>query len=192
MSDHLDAHFDLTICDREPITRLDQIQDFAFLLAMTNDWTVVRVSSNTHDFLSVSPEQLLGSRFDIWLTKAALHKIRTRLALLASTGSERLFDLTLVPAMPPLDVSIHFQDDLLIVEGEFSQKTDEPEVASMVRAMAARLAKANTLDKFHTDAARQVLAISGFDRAMIYRFDEHGAGEVIAESTRAGVESFLA
>lgn len=191
MSDPLDADIDLTICDREPITRLDQIQDFAFLIAMTNDWTIVRVSANAHDFLQVRPEELLGSRLDVWTTKPALHAIRTRVALLASTGNERMFGLKLVPAMPPLDISIHFQDDLLIVEGEFSQRSDDPEVASMVRAMAARLAKATTLEKFHTDAARQMLAISGFDRVMIYRFDELGVGEVIAESTRAGVESFL-
>lgn len=191
MPDQPNTDIDLTICDREPITRLDQIQDFAFLIAMTNDWTIVRVSANAYDFLQVRPEQLLGSRFDVWTTKPALHAIRTRVALLASTGSERMFGLKLVPAMPPLDVSIHFQDDLLIVEGEFSQKSDDPEVASMVRAMAARLAKATSFEKFHTDAARQVLAISGFDRVMIYRFDEAGAGEVIAESIRAGVESFL-
>ena len=33
---------DLTICDREPITKLDLIQPFGFLLALSNDWTVAR------------------------------------------------------------------------------------------------------------------------------------------------------
>ena len=182
---------DLNACDREPITRLDRIQDFAFLIAMANDWTIVRASENVKSFLKATPDKLLGSRFDVWIAPTALHDIRNRMAILASTGSERLFDVKLVQGMPAVDLSIHFQGDLLIIEGERSQKSEQMEAASMVRAMAARLVKASTLDKFHTDAARQVLAITGFDRIMIYRFDDDGNGAVIGESTRAGMESFL-
>ena len=191
MSDHISIPPDLTDCDREPITRLDRIQSFAFLVAMANDWTVVRASGNVKSFLKTPPAKLLGSRFDVWITQTALHDIRNRMAILGSTGSERLFDVKLVQGMPSVDLSIHFQGDLLIIEGERSQNVEQMEAASMVRAMAARLIKAPTLEKFHTDAARQVLAITGFDRIMIYRFDKDGNGAVIGESTRAGVESFL-
>jgi light-regulated signal transduction histidine kinase (bacteriophytochrome) len=55
---------DLTICDREPITRLDRIQSFGFLLALANDWTIVRASENLKAFLGVSAEQALGQRFE--------------------------------------------------------------------------------------------------------------------------------
>jgi hypothetical protein len=34
------------------------------------------------------------------------------------------------------------------------------------------------------DAVRQVRAITGFDRVMIYRFHDDGVGEVVAEATR--------
>lgn len=191
MSDDRNLTRELTVCDREPITRLDQIQSFAFLIAMTNDWTIVRASENVQSFLQVTPPQLLGSRFDVWISKAALHAIRTHLATLASTGSERLFDIALVEGAPPLDLAMHFQNDLLIIEGEVSQPAADFDIAPMIRAMVARLAKAPSLERFHTDAARQVLAVTGFDRVMIYRFDDSGAGAVIAESTRAGIESFL-
>jgi light-regulated signal transduction histidine kinase (bacteriophytochrome) len=36
-----------------------------------------------------------------------------------------------------------------------------------------------------------VRALTGFDRVMIYRFDEDGSGEVVAESARNGPPSFL-
>ena len=61
----------------------------------------------------------------------------------------------------------------------------------MVRAMAARRDKAPTIAKFQNDAARQVLALTGFDRVMVYQFDSEGHGEVIAESARPGMESSL-
>jgi light-regulated signal transduction histidine kinase (bacteriophytochrome) len=59
--------------------------------------------------------------------------------------------------------------DLLIIEGEDSQPDGRMEAASMVRAMIARLAQAATLEAFHRNAAKQVRAIIGFDRVMIYR-----------------------
>ncbi|EIZ78107.1 bacteriophytochrome protein [Novosphingobium sp. Rr 2-17] len=186
-----DSNPDLTLCDREPITRLDQIQDFAFLVAMANDWTIVRASENCDKFFKATPERLLGTRFDKWISETALHDIRNRMTILASTTGERIFDLRLVQGLPAVDLSIHFQGDLLIIEGERTQKAERMEAASMVRAMAARLGKAPTIAKFHHDAARQVLAITGFDRVMIYQFDSDGHGDVIAESTRTGMESFL-
>jgi light-regulated signal transduction histidine kinase (bacteriophytochrome) len=39
--------------------------------------------------------------------------------------------------------------------------------------------------------AREVRALTGFDRVMVYRFDQDGAGEVIAESARSGIDSYL-
>src|SRR3984885_6049868 len=48
-----------------------------------------------------------------------------------------------------------------------------------------------SLEAFHRDAARQVRALTGFDRVMIYRFAEDGVGEVIAEVAKPGVESYL-
>ena len=47
------------------------------------------------------------------------------------------------------------------------------------------------LRTFYRVAAREMRAITGFDRVMIYRFDHDGSGEVIAESARSGLESYL-
>jgi light-regulated signal transduction histidine kinase (bacteriophytochrome) len=186
------ANPDLTICDREPITRPERIQSFGFLLALSNDWTIVRCSESLKAFLAVSPEQALGQRFDSLISEQATHDIRNRMAMLFSTGAERLYGLRLLAGRKrALDLCVHLSNDLLIIEGEDSQPDGRMEAASMVRAMIARLAQAPTLEAFHRNAARQVRAITGFDRVMIYRFDEAAAGEVIADSTGSGVDSFL-
>jgi light-regulated signal transduction histidine kinase (bacteriophytochrome) len=51
---------DLTICDREPITRLQRIQTFGFLVAMSSDWVITFVSSNLQSILGVEPAATLG------------------------------------------------------------------------------------------------------------------------------------
>jgi light-regulated signal transduction histidine kinase (bacteriophytochrome) len=186
------AEPDLTFCDREPITRLDRIQSFGFLLALSNDWTIVRCSENLKAFLAVSPEQALGRRFDGLISEQATHDIRNRMAMLFSTGAERLYGVKLLAERKrAFDLCVHLSSDLLIIEGEDSQPDGRMEAASMVRSMIARLAQVATLEAFHRNAARQVRAITGFARVMIYRFDEAAAGEVIADSTGSGVDSFL-
>ena len=182
---------DLTTCDREPITFLDTIQSFGFLVALSNDWTIVRASSNLGEFLDVEASEALGMRLDTIISKSAGDDIRNRMAMLYATGSERLFDVKLLKKHGLFDINLHFVGELLILEGERSHTGDRIEAASMVRAMMSRLAKTTSIQAFHRDAARQARIITGFDRVMIYRFDATGAGEVIAESTTSGVEGFL-
>lgn len=57
--------------------------------------------------------------------------------------------------------------------------------------MMSRLDHTETLEAFFREGARQARALTGFDRVMVYRFDEGGSGEVVAEAARAGIGSFL-
>ena len=183
---------DLTECDREPITRLERIQSFGFLLAVSQDWTIVRASANLETFLGIRPEQAIGQIADGLLNGEALHDIRNRmLPLFFTRGSERLFGVKLREGYPLFDLAVHHSAPYYILEGEPSGTTGQIDAATMVRAALARLQSQKSLDKFHLEAARQVRFITGFDRVMIYRFDEQGAGEVIAESLSEGMASYL-
>lgn len=182
---------DLTACDREPITRLDRIQSFGFLLALANDWTIARASANCGEMLGTDATALIGKPLDSIISRQALHEIRNRMTILQATSGERLYNVHLLSAKRRFDLSLHYSGDLLILEGEPSSPQDQLEAASMVRAMIERLRRAKTLPEFHRDAARQVRAITRFARVMVYRFSEAGDGEVIAESTQSNVESYL-
>ena len=102
------AEPDLTICRPGPITRLDRIQSFGFLLALSNDWTIVRASENLKAFLGVSVEQALGRRFDSLISDQATHDIRNRMAMLFSTGAERLYGVRLLAGRQrAFDICLH-------------------------------------------------------------------------------------
>lgn len=51
---------DLDQCAHEPIAFLNRVQGFGFLLAPTNDWTIVRASANLNAFLGTEAEQAIG------------------------------------------------------------------------------------------------------------------------------------
>ena len=146
---------DLTLCDREPITRLERIQSFGFLLAMSKDWIVARASANLVNFLGIEPAAAIGMRLDELIDPESLHSLRNRMAFLVATQStERLYGLKLVPARPCFDVSIHYANSMIILEGEPTNPDDGMDAASLVRAMVARLSTQKTLEAFHRDAAR--------------------------------------
>jgi len=181
---------DLTLCDQEPITLLEQVQSFGFLLAVANDWSIVRASANLGEMLGLDPATVLGQRLDRTLGSEAVQKLRLSMASLTAVGNQRIFGVDLRPGRGLFDLNLHLTGDVMVVEGE-PAKGDPVEAVTMVRAMMARLARSATLGDFHHDAARQLRGLVGFDRVMIYRFGADGAGEVIADSTEPGVESFL-
>lgn len=183
---------ELTVCDREPITRLEAIQGFAFLLALSSDWTVVRASANLGDLIGVAAADAIGASIADLIDDLALHDIRNRVVVLNATrGSERLYGVRLTADDTLFDVALHRSGDLLVIEGEPSGQNGGADAASLVRTMVARLNTMETMDGFHRDCARQVRALTSFGRVMIYRFDANGDGEVIAESINGEADSFL-
>jgi light-regulated signal transduction histidine kinase (bacteriophytochrome) len=183
---------DLSICDREPITRLERIQSFGFLLAMSRNWIITRASANLAAMLGVEARGALGMTLDNLVDKESLHEIRNRMTGLSITGGvERMYGVKLVEGRAPFDIAIHYSGDLCVLEGEAAGLDSRMDAASLVRKMVARLNTLPSLDAFHRDAARQVRALTGFDRIMIYRFAESGVGEVIAEVANPGMESYL-
>lgn len=182
---------DLTNCDREPIHTPGLIQPLGFLIALSSDWLITRASANTAEFIGQSPEALLGRPLSDVFGPEAVHAIRNRVALLRGPdATERMFRLPLAGIEQLFDVALHLSDGGIVVEAEPCQ----PELgdgAGTIRSMMARLDQARTMETFLREGARQVRALTGFDRVMVYKFDADGNGEVVAEAARSGIGSFL-
>jgi len=182
---------DITNCEREPIHVLGTIQPFGFLVAVSSDWLVSRVSSNIAEFTGAERDDVLGRPLFEVFHPEAVHLIRNRVAMLRGADAvERMFSVDLLAGRPPFDLAVHFSGSSVVIEAE-PAKGDEIEVASLVRSMIGRLQASETMAAFYREGARQVRALTGFDRVMVYRFDASGSGEVVAEALRPGVDSFL-
>lgn len=182
---------DLTNCDREPIHVLGAVQPFGFLIAVGADWLVSRVSSNIEQFVGAAPTEALGVPLDRIFLPEAVHKLRNMAAMLRGPDAvERAFAVQLTDDARHYDVAIHFSDRWLVVEAEPSHPAPS-DAASLVRRIMTRVRQVDSLQQFLQEGARQIRAVSGFDRVMVYRFDATGAGEVVAEARSADVDSFL-
>ncbi|MGR8925519.1 HWE histidine kinase domain-containing protein [Rhizobium leguminosarum] len=183
---------DLTNCDREPIHQLGSVQPFGFLLAVSSDWIVIRASANLAEFLGVTEANALGRPVISLISPEALHAIRNKLTTLrGSDVVERIFGIALTRDQNTFDLAVHLNEGQVIIEGERCQEDRHDAASLSMRSMMSRLDHTETLEAFFREGARQARALTGFDRVMVYRFDESGSGEVVAEAARAGIGSFL-
>ncbi len=126
------------------------------------------------------------------LLPEALHALRGRLQLLGAPDAvERLFGLKLTNSGRLHDVAIHLSARTIIIEIERHEASKVMDYVGYVRPMIERIKRAETVEALCEVAARQLKALVGFDRIMVYRFAEDGAGEVIAESLTGDMEPFL-
>jgi light-regulated signal transduction histidine kinase (bacteriophytochrome) len=183
---------DLTNCDQEPIHILGAVQPYGFLIAISNEWVIRRVSANCVDFIGKAPEEMIGASLTSVFQPEAVHAIRNRMALLRGEDAvERMFGLQLMPDGPLFDIAIHISERSMVIEVEPAPEHQEGDATGTLRAMMSRLNQADSIESFYREGARQVRALTGFDRVMVYRFDETGSGEVVAEAARTGIGSFL-
>lgn len=182
---------DLTNCDREPIHVPGTIQPFGFLVSLSANWMIARVSANIAAYSGQSPRALIGQPLSALFAPSAEHALRNLATQLRGTDAiERTFGIALMADGPLFDVALHYSGSSLVIEAEPVTVT-KADAAMLVRTMVVRIDQIADLDDFLREGARQVRALTGFDRVMVYRFDAVGSGEVVAEALRSGVDSFF-
>jgi light-regulated signal transduction histidine kinase (bacteriophytochrome)/CheY-like chemotaxis protein len=181
----------LTACDREPIHILGAIQPFGFLLSVNADWLVARASENVEKFIGIGHAQVVGQSAEACLSAVLLHEIRSRLQVAGGMGIvERLYGQRLRAGGARFDIAVHQSGREVILE--FEPSSGEPTAPlAILRTMALRVERQTTLAAVYREVARQVRGLTGFDRVMVYRFDEDGAGEVVAEAANHGLPPYL-
>ncbi len=195
MNETFDPNFqlDLTTCDREPIHLLGNVQPFGFLLVLTRDLNIISTSTNASEFLGIDHEVMIGGAADDLFASKAMHVIRGRMQMLRGPDAvERIFGIELRKDSKALfDVAVHFSGPYVVIDGEPNTQENDLNASDFVRVMLGRLRNTVTFEAFCREAARQMKALTGFDRVMVYRFDPDGAGEVIAEVANPSLVSYL-
>ncbi len=179
---------DLSNCEREQIHLAGSIQPHgAILLVQEPDLSVVQASENAASFLQLSGN-LVGQRLEV-IGGDLAEKLRPHLAdsltevpcgVRCQLGEQaNTFDclvhrpngggliIELERAGASVDLSLHLEHGL----------------QSIVAAASLRV--------LCDETARIFKALTGYDRVMVYRFDDQGHGEVFSEERKPGLEAYL-
>ncbi|WP_193611163.1 SpoIIE family protein phosphatase [Nocardioides lijunqiniae] len=196
--DHTPAYAatDLTTCDTEPIHVPGAIQPHGLLLAVADETLeVVMASANTVSLLGLATDDVVGRPLADVLGPRAAQLVQGRagegfpgeplVVVLDEVGRGELAGLE-------CDLRVHRSGARTVVELETVERVRAtPMSYQSARSAMARLGAATTVMTLADQIAREVRALSGFDRVMVYRFDEEWNGEVVAEDRRPDLNPFL-
>ena len=191
----LDA-VDLSNCDREPIHIPGAIQPHGVLVVCrADDLTVTHVSENVERVLGVAVSQVIGRRVgELFLPDESAAREAVLRDDVRDGKPVYLFTMRLRSTAGNFDAIAHRSGDSIYLEFEPTQEVRDlsaPELYRLLQGAATRLSGAGSVDDLYRVAAEHVREINGFDRVMVYRFDEEWNGQVVAESRRDNLEPFL-
>lgn len=182
-------------CAREPIHIIGHIQSHGMLLAVSEpEFVVQQVSTNVASFLGEGPEAVLGRPLESILGSRQFEAFRRQLPEDAILTSSPLRVIVGATAPEIMDCIGHREDGVLLVELEVvrgAHSLEPLDIVEHIRIPLSRMERASDDLELAQLAAREVRKLSGFDRAMIYRFDDQWNGDVIAESTDVSNWSYL-
>jgi Bacteriophytochrome (light-regulated signal transduction histidine kinase) len=178
----------LTNCEQEPIHIPGSIQPHGFLLGINAATYVIEYcSGNVDAYVGKSYEVVLGKTpVDIW-GKEVQARIDKYLK-----GATFTTPLQLFIDDKKLQCTVHRTGDIYLVEAEPAVDDYEyPDVYDQTRQFLSYMEHSISLQELCSLVADRTRQITGYDRVMIYRFDEEYNGEVFAESCRGDLEPFL-
>jgi light-regulated signal transduction histidine kinase (bacteriophytochrome) len=175
-------------CEDEPIRIPGSIQRHGFMLLLDKrEDHVVAASENAEEFLGVPLKLILGASVDTILGREVLAALRAgiRSGGLTFLGSFKMRDEL-------HSVVTHLVSDLRMLEFERLDQLVSPELMnSVITNFVAALSKLNGETELLQAITRQVKDLTGFDRVLLYRFDEAGHGTVLAEENNGTLPSYL-
>ncbi len=167
---------DLSICAQEPIRVPGAIQPHGWLVVVTPEGQLVAYSANWPDAdRAAQAGAMLRGRFA---------------ALEGGDGPESLGRIEL--AGRALDVLAHRSGEHVVLELEpaIAETGTQAPIYSLARHFLPVLQRSETVEGLAQHAATEIKRLSGFGRALVYRFDEEGHGEVLAEAIDPGYDSY--
>jgi light-regulated signal transduction histidine kinase (bacteriophytochrome) len=188
---------DLTACEREPIHIPGSIQPHGFLIALSlADMSIAYASANTASVLGLDAASLLKRPFREALPELAA-LIEADVANPSPTGSARYIRTVRLNTLAGdtfFDAVVSRSGDYAVLELEempFNTVSSIDALYPNLRRFVEQLQSVSSMDLLCQLAAEDIRRMTGFDRVLIYRFDEQWNGTVIAEDRNDVLPSYL-
>jgi chemotaxis family two-component system sensor kinase Cph1 len=184
--------------EKEPIHHLAQVQPHGVLLVLSEpDLSITQISTNTKQLFGTAPEQMLGKKLEDLLDSFQVERIESGLKAdnLDYVNPTKVWIRTKGDDYLVFDAVFHRnKDGFLILELEPAITQENIPFLSfyhLARASVQQLQEKVSLQKFCQIIVHEVRNVTGFDRVMLYKFDDDGHGEVVAEEKLDELEPYL-
>lgn len=180
-------------CASEQLHLSGRIQAHGALIAADlQDRRITYASANTADRIGAAPDQL----FDAPVTSIFSPDEHQRLEqAIEQSGyqpsSPDLYGVRLAADVHgKVDVILHQVAGQIVIEIERSHGDDQANLVPVLYS-SQEIGEATSVPEIETAVARAVRSLTGFDRAMVYRFHDDEHGEIVAEDRLPGLVRYL-
>jgi len=182
----------LANCADEPIRFPGAIQPHGLLLTLSEPaLQIIQISANVETLLGQAPEPLIGQPLHELIGLEHCAQVHEALQRDAQADAPPLYFRLNGTAFEGL---LHRHQGVLILELEIHVENFQPRNVAGVKThlgrMLQRLQAATSLQALYEISVKEIQAMTGYDRVLIYRFEEEGHGQVIAEASDPSMEVF--
>ncbi len=183
----------LADCGSEQLHLSGRIQAHGALVAADlRDRRITYASANTAELIGAQPDQLFDSPVmnifsldDQQRLEQAIEQTGYR------TSSPDLYGMRPAAAFDgKFDVILHQVGGQIVIEIERAHEDDQANLVPVLHASQA-IGEATSVPEVEAAVASAMRALTGFDRAMVYRFHEDEHGEIVAEDRLPGLVRYL-
>lgn len=178
-----------------PVNLIGITQSHGVLLALQgSDLTVVQVSANTEAYLGVSPQVLLEKSFLEHLAPTSIEPLQRSAKNCGEHPSYISIAITTPKGVQSFDGQIHRIADCMVLELEPAENCSTTTLMSLqkqIQTVMARLRHEQDITAFLQAAVNEIQGLTNYDRVMVYQFDNHQAGAVVAEIKPSEAISYL-
>jgi len=180
-------NYDSEFCGKLPIHLINTVQSYGALLVLDRgNLQIVQVSENVEQLFHQPVTSLVNMSIGDYVDDKAFSFL------------QQVVTTDMIPQLWTIHGQrypclVHVKDKYILVEVELTIHNEEQQrsfvsIFQEIKYSMALIQAAVTTHEVCKIAARELQRLSGFDKVMIYRFDEEWNGTVIAETIQRGVE----
>ena len=179
---------DITNCDKEPIHIIGKSQAHGVIVALDKKTLkITQVGKNSIEFFGIPFQELLGQPINSLVGEDDAYAMK------------EIADSRVMPEVREIEINRtkfiaipHVSGESLIIDFEPAIDSRDPyqyqrELSRILNLLSASASP----EELCSDMAKITRKIFGYDRVMVYKFDEEWNGEVIAEEKEDELESWL-
>lgn len=183
-------------CAAEPIHLPGTVQAYGVLLILGDNDRVLQCGGCTEEFFRLAPVRVVGLALEQLLHQRVVARVQALFAELPNDVHARCSGRALQSPTHSLDLLIHRRGGLKYVEifphmEEPEQDEQQADRLDIVNTLARRIDADEPVVVFAQQLTELLRTSTGYDRIMVYQFDDDWHGTVIAESRAADAEAYL-
>jgi chemotaxis family two-component system sensor kinase Cph1 len=196
-----DIDVDLTNCDREPIHSPGSIQEHGFLLVLQlqsdGSLRIVTASENSAHYLQKPLSTILNTGLQTIVEGKTIENLERELKSdLSPSEAVRFLGTTRLPlggeAALEFQVVGHRLGEFVILECEHTEHSvDVAHLNAVISDFVSSIEEIQDPQELCQLISRKVRELTGYDRVMLYQFNEDGHGTVLAEERNERLPSYL-